>query len=239
MLIESRDMLTIRRAEQRGRANHGWLDSRHSFSFADYHDPRYMGFRALRVINEDRVAPGRGFGTHPHRDMEIISYVLDGGLAHRDSMGNGSVIHPGEVQRMSAGTGVRHSEHNASQEQPVHFLQIWIVPSQRGLAPSYEQRAFAEAERQDSLRLVVDPSGRDGALTINADARLYTTTLGVGAQVEHEVAAARHAWIQVARGVIEVDGERLAAGDGASVSDPGRLVLTGIESAEVLVFDLA
>ena len=232
-------MLTIRRAEQRGSANHGWLDTRHTFSFADYYDANHMGFRALRVINEDRVAPGRGFGTHGHRDMEIISYVLEGGLTHRDSMGNGSVIRPGEVQRMSAGTGVRHSEHNASQEQPVHFLQIWIVPSQRNLAPSYEQRAFAEAERAGALRLVVDPDGRDGALRINADARLYATSLDVGASVEHELSAGRHAWIQVARGVIEVDGQTLKAGDGAATSDAGRLVLSAIEPAEVLVFDLA
>ena len=232
-------MLTIRRAGQRGSANHGWLDTRHTFSFADYHDPQHMGFRALRVINEDRVAPGRGFGTHPHRDMEIISYVLEGALAHRDSLGNGSVIRPGEVQRMSAGTGVRHSEHNASQEELVHFLQIWIVPNQRGLPPSYEQRAFDPREREGSLRLVVDPDGREGALKINADARLYTTLLHAGAQVEHEVRAGRHAWIQVARGVIEVDGETLEAGDGASLSAAARLVLKAVEPAELLVFDLA
>jgi redox-sensitive bicupin YhaK (pirin superfamily) len=232
-------MLTIRRAGQRGSANHGWLDTRHTFSFADYHDPQHMGFRALRVINEDRVAPGRGFGTHPHRDMEIISYVLEGALAHRDSLGNGGVIRPGEVQRMSAGTGVRHSEHNASQEQPVHFLQIWIVPTARGLPPSYEQRAFDPHERDGALRLVVDPDGREGALKINADARLYTTSLRAGAQVEHEVKAGRHAWIQVARGVIEVAGETLEAGDGASLSEAGSLVLKAIEPAEVLVFDLA
>jgi redox-sensitive bicupin YhaK (pirin superfamily) len=232
-------MLTIRRADQRGHANHGWLDTRHTFSFAEYHDPKYMGFRSLRVINEDRVAPGRGFGTHPHRDMEIISYVLDGGLAHRDSMGNGSIIRAGDVQRMSAGTGVRHSEHNASQQEGVHFLQIWIVPDRRGLEPSYEQKVFAAAERQGSLRLVVDPEGREGALTINADTRLYTTLLGVGEQVEHEVAAGRHAWIQVARGVIEVDGQTLRAGDGAAISEAGKLTLQGVEPAEVLVFDLA
>jgi redox-sensitive bicupin YhaK (pirin superfamily) len=232
-------MLTIRRADQRGHADHGWLDTRHTFSFAEYHDPKHMGFRSLRVINEDRVAPGRGFGTHPHRDMEIISYVLDGGLAHRDSMGNGSIIHPGEVQRMSAGTGVRHSEHNASQQEGVHFLQIWIVPDRRGIEPSYEQKAFAAAERQGSLRLVVDPEGREGALTINADARLYTTSLGAGEQVQHQVAAGRHAWIQVARGMIQVDGEELRAGDGAAISEAGTLTLKGVESAEVLVFDLA
>jgi hypothetical protein len=232
-------MLTIRRAEQRGHADHGWLDSRHTFSFADYHDPKHMGFRALRVINEDRVAPGRGFGTHPHRDMEIISYVLEGGLAHQDSIGNGSVIHAGEVQRMSAGTGVRHSEHNASPSEPVHFLQIWIMPNQRGLPPSYEQKAFDAAEREGLLRLVADPEGRDGAVKINADARLYATLLSAGAQVEHDVPAGRHAWIQVARGVIEIEGETLKAGDGAAISDAGRVVLSAVEPAELLVFDLA
>lgn len=232
-------MLTIRRAEHRGHANHGWLDSHHSFSFADYHDPRHMGFRGLRVINEDRVAPGRGFGTHPHRDMEILSYVLEGELEHRDSMGNGSVIRPGEVQRMSAGTGVRHSEFNGSAEQPVHFLQIWILPSRAGFEPSYEQRAYPAAERQGRLRLVVDPEGRDGALRSNADARVYAGLLAVGEQVEHELAVGRHAWVQVARGQVEVAGERLGPGDGAATSDAGTLTLIGVEPAELLVFDLA
>jgi quercetin 2,3-dioxygenase len=232
-------MLTIRRAEQRGHANHGWLDSHHSFSFADYYDPAHMGFRGLRVINEDRVAPGRGFGAHPHRDMEIISYVLDGALEHRDSMGNGSIIRAGEIQRMSAGTGVRHSEFNASKHEPVHFLQIWIIPARRGLEPSYEQKLVPEAERAGTLRLVVDPEGRDGAVKINADARLYATLLDAGERVEHVVAAGRHAWIQVARGVIDVAGETLRAGDGAAVSELAELVLTAIEPAEVLVFDLA
>jgi redox-sensitive bicupin YhaK (pirin superfamily) len=232
-------MLTIRRAQHRGHANHGWLDSNHTFSFANYHDPNHMGFRGLRVINEDRVAPGRGFGTHPHRDMEIISYVLDGELEHRDSMGTGSLIRPGEVQRMSAGTGVQHSEYNGSKQEPVHFLQIWIVPDRRGLEPSYEQRSFTDADRAGKLRLVVEPEGRDGALRINADARLYSGLLGVGEQVEHVVATGRHAWIQVARGRIEIAGETLEAGDGAATSDAGTLTLTGIEPAEVLVFDLA
>jgi quercetin 2,3-dioxygenase len=232
-------MLTIRRAEQRGHANHGWLDSHHSFSFADYYDPAHMGFRGLRVINEDRVAPGRGFGAHPHRDMEIISYVLDGALEHRDSMGNGSIIRAGEIQRMSAGTGVRHSEFNASKHEPVHFLQIWIIPARRGLEPSYEQKLVPEAERAGTLRLVVDPEGRDGAVKINADARLYATLLDAGERVEHVVAAGRHAWIQVARGVIDVAGETLRAGEGAAVSGLAELVLTAIEPAEVLVFDLA
>ena len=235
-------MLTLRRADQRGHADHGWLDSHHSFSFANYYDPAHMGFRGLRVINEDRVTPGRGFGTHPHRDMEILSYVLDGALEHRDSMGHGSIIRPGEVQRMSAGTGVRHSEFNASPTEPVHFLQIWILPSRAGLPPSYEQRAYPSADRQGRLRLVVDPAGRDGALGIHADARVYAGLLADGEQVEHVVSAGRHAWVQVARGELELAGERLKAGDGAATSEPGILTLTGrggAEAAEVLVFDLA
>jgi redox-sensitive bicupin YhaK (pirin superfamily) len=232
-------MLTIRRAEQRGHANHGWLDSHHTFSFAEYHDPKHMGFRGLRVINEDRVAPGRGFGTHPHRDMEIISYVLDGGLEHRDSIGTGSVIRHGEVQHMSAGTGVRHSEFNTSKTEPVHFLQIWILPGQKNIEPSYEQRAFDLEQRRDGLRLVVDPEGREGALTIHADARLFAGTLAAGATLTHEVPRGRHAWIQVARGSIEVAGTELRAGDGASTSDAGPLTITASEDTELLVFDLA
>ncbi len=232
-------MLSIRRAHERGHANHGWLDSHHSFSFANYYDPKHMGFRGLRVINEDRVAPGRGFGTHPHRDMEIISYVLDGGLEHRDSIGNGSVIRPGEVQRMSAGTGVFHSEYNASKQAPVHFLQLWIVPERRGIAPSYEQRAFPEHERSGALRLVVDPDGRAGALRINADARLYSGLLAAGQRAEHRVEPGRHAWVQVARGRVELGGEVLEAGDGAATGEAGTLALSGVEDAEVLVFDLA
>jgi redox-sensitive bicupin YhaK (pirin superfamily) len=231
-------MLTIRRAEERGHANHGWLDSHHTFSFAEYHDPKHMGFRGLRVINEDRVAPGRGFGTHPHRDMEIISYVLDGGLEHRDSLGTGSVIRHGEVQRMSAGTGVRHSEFNTSKTEPVHFLQIWILPAQRNIEPSYEQRSF-DVERHNALRLVVDPEGRDGALKIHADARLFAGTLAPGDSITHEVPRSRHAWIQVARGSVEVAGTVLRAGDGASTSDAGPLTITASEDAELLVFDLA
>ena len=218
-------MLAIRRANDRGHANHGWLDTKHTFSFANYYDARHMGFRGLRVINEDRVAPGQGFGTHPHRDMEIISYVLDGALEHRDSMGNGSVIRPGEVQRMSAGTGIRHSEFNASRSEPVHFMQIWILPRAAGITPSYEQRAFSDDERSDRLRLVVDPEGRDGALAINADARLYASILALGQSVTHELAAGRHAWMQVARGRVEVGGQQLGAGDGASTSDAGTLTI--------------
>lgn len=231
-------MLTVRRAQDRGHANHGWLDTRHTFSFANYYDPQHMGFRGLRVINEDRVAPGRGFGTHPHRDMEIVSYVLDGGLEHRDSMGTGSVIRPGEVQRMSAGTGVFHSEFNSSKAEAVHFMQIWIEPSRKQIEPSYGQRAFTSAQRHNQLCLVVDPEGRDGALSINADASIYAALLDAGAAFSHELGDGRHAWIQVARGRVEVDGLTLSGGDGASTSDPGRLLIEGIEDAELLVFDL-
>jgi redox-sensitive bicupin YhaK (pirin superfamily) len=238
-LASTPGMLTIRRAQERGHANHGWLDSHHTFSFAEYHDPKHMGFRGLRVINEDRVAPGRGFGTHPHRDMEIISYVLDGGLEHRDSLGTGSVIRNGEVQRMSAGTGVRHSEFNTSKTEPVHFLQIWILPAEKNIEPSYEQRAFDVEQRRNQLRLVVDPQAHEGALKVNADARLFASLLDAGASVTHEVPRGRHAWVQVARGTVEVGGTVLRAGDGASTSDAGPLTIKASEDAELLVFDLA
>jgi len=233
-------MITIRRAEERGHADHGWLDTRHTFSFADYHDPAHMGFGDLRVINEDRVQPGAGFPTHGHRDMEIISYVLEGELAHRDSLGNGSTIRPGEVQRMSAGTGVRHSEMNASASQPVHFLQIWILPSQRGLAPGYEQRAFPSEERRGRLRLVASPDGRDGSVTVHQDARLSIALLADGERVRHELASGRRAWVHVARGELTVNGSRLRAGDGAAVEDEVALEIEGTSTpaAEVLVFDL-
>ncbi len=229
--------LTIRRASERGHADHGWLDSHHTFSFADYHDPRHMGFRALRVINDDRVAPGKGFGTHGHRDMEIISYVLDGELGHRDSMGNGSVIRPGEVQRMSAGTGVQHSEMNPSPTRPVHFLQIWILPDRPGHAPGYEQTAFPEAERRGRLRLVASPDGAAGSVTIHQDARMYAGLFDAGEHAVHEVAPGRHAWLHVARGAATVNGVELAAGDAVSTSTPGELAIRGV-GAEVLVFDL-
>ena len=232
-------MLNIRRAADRGHANHGWLDSNHSFSFANYYDPKHMGFRGLRVINEDRVSPGRGFGTHPHRDMEIISYVLDGALEHEDSMGNGSVIRPGDVQRMSAGTGVYHSEYNASKSDPVHFMQIWIMPERGGIEPSYEQKAFAPEERRNTLRLVVDPQGERGAVSINADMRLYAGVLEPEQTVIHEVPRGRHAWVQIVRGSVKLNGELLGAGDGASTSEAGSLTLEGVEPSEVLVFDLA
>jgi redox-sensitive bicupin YhaK (pirin superfamily) len=229
----------IRRAAERALAEHGWLRSFHTFSFADYYDSEQMGFRTLRVINEDRVQPGRGFGTHAHRDMEIISYVLEGALEHRDSMGTGSIIRPGDVQRMSAGTGVTHSEFNASQTELVHFLQIWILPERHGITPSYEQKTFAPAELRGRLRLVASPDGRDGSVTIHQDAALYATTLGPGQRVRHEARPGRYMWIQVARGALDIDGTRFDAGDGLSADSPGSFELAGVDSAEVLVFDLA
>lgn len=230
-------MITPRRAAERGHADHGWLDTRHTFSFADYHDPRHMGFRALRVINEDRVQPGQGFPTHGHRDMEIVSYVLAGALEHRDSLGTGSVIRPGEVQRMSAGTGVLHSEFNASLTELVHFLQIWILPERRGLPPGYEQKAFGEA-RRGRLCLVASPDGRDGSLTVHQDVCLYAGVLDPGASVTHPLAPGRHGWVQVARGALTVGTHRLLAGDGASISDETALPLRAEEASEVLLFDL-
>jgi redox-sensitive bicupin YhaK (pirin superfamily) len=232
-------MLTVRRAADRGHAAHGWLDSRHTFSFADYHDPRHMGFRALRVINDDRVAPGQGFGTHPHRDMEIISYVLEGALEHRDSLGTGSVIRPGDVQRMSAGTGVTHSEANASQSEPVHFLQIWIVPEARGIAPGYEQKHFAPAERRGKLRVVASPDGRDGSVSIHSDVVLYAGLFDAGERAELPLRTDRMAWAQVAAGEVRINGKAFAAGDGVALSDEARLEVEGVAGGELLVFDLA
>jgi redox-sensitive bicupin YhaK (pirin superfamily) len=230
----------IRRpAAERGHFDHGWLDTWHTFSFAGYMDPRFMGFRNLRVINEDFVAAGAGFPTHPHRDMEIVTYVVSGAVAHRDSMGNGSTIRPGEIQRMTAGTGITHSEFNPLKDEPLHLLQIWMLPPRTGLTPSYEQLAFEEADRADRLRLLASPEGSSGGVKLNADVRLYTATLSPGAEVSVDLARGRHAWIQVVRGVVESAGERLAAGDGAALVEPGRVALTGVEAAEVLVFDLA
>jgi len=231
--------LTVRRANERGRADHGWLLSYHTFSFADYYDPAHMGFRALRVINEDRVQAGQGFGAHSHRDMEIISYVLEGALQHKDSMGTSSIIRPGEVQRMSAGTGVTHSEFNASKSELVHFLQIWILPARPGGKPGYEQKAFSEAERKGKLRVVASPDGRDGSVTINQDVALYAGLLAAGETVRQPIAAGRHAWVHVARGQIEIGGEQLEAGDAVAVSDARGLELTGRGPSEVLLFDLA
>src|SRR5690349_7357903 len=232
-------MLTLRPAAERGHENHGWLDSWHSFSFADYYDPTHMGFRALRVINEDRVAPGHGFGAHGHREMEIVSYVLDGALRHDDSTGTGSVIRPGDVQRMSAGTGVRHSERNLSSDETVHFLQIWLLPALRGIAPSYEQKHFSGAEKRGRLRLVASPDGRDGSVTIHTDARLHAGLFEAGESAELPLEATRPAWVQVARGSARVNGVELGAGDGAALSGEASLLIEGIAGAELLVFDLA
>jgi quercetin 2,3-dioxygenase len=232
-------MIKVRPASERGHAEHGWLNSYHTFSFADYYDPQHMGFRALRVINEDRVEPARGFGKHPHRDMEIISYVLAGSLEHRDSLGTGSVIRPGDVQRMSAGTGVTHSEFNGSPTEPVHFLQIWLLPERQGIAPSYEQKTFTPEARRGRLLLVASPDGREESLEIHTDARLYAGLLGPGDEVELPLAEGRHGWVQVARGQVQLNGKDLSSGDGAALSDEAAVRLTASAASEVLVFDLA
>jgi redox-sensitive bicupin YhaK (pirin superfamily) len=232
-------VIQYRPAGERGRTRLGWLDSRHTFSFGDYWDRRHMGYRSLRVVNDDRVAPGAGFGTHPHRDMEIFTYVLDGELEHRDSLGTGSVIRPGEVQRMSAGTGILHSEYNPSRDRPVHFLQIWIEPSDRGLRPEYEQKAFPEAERRGRLRLVASPDGRDGSVTVHQDADVYAAVLGPGDRVGHPLRPGRGAWVHVARGAAVLNDRPLGTGDGAAVEGEAALELSGAEEgAEVLLFDL-
>ncbi len=233
-------MIRLRKANERGHANHGWLDSFHTFSFASYYDEAHMGFRGLRVINEDRVAPGQGFGTHAHHNMEIISYVLEGGLEHRDSMGTGATIRPGDVQRMSAGTGVSHSEFNASEEEAVHFLQIWINPARNGIAPGYEQKTFTESEKRGSLRLVASPAGEQGSVTVNADAKLFAGLFKEGERATHVLSTGRHAWVHVARGNIRINGHDLVAGDAAAITDePVRIEGTSRDAAEVLVFDLA
>jgi quercetin 2,3-dioxygenase len=231
-------MLTLRKAEERGHANHGWLDTYHSFSFADYYDPEHMGYGPLRVINDDRVHPGRGFGTHPHRDMEIITYILDGELAHKDSMGNGSVIRRGDVQRMSAGTGVLHSEFNASATTPVHLLQIWIEPERRGVAPGYEQKHYTDAEKRGRLLPIVSGDGADGSVTIHQDARVYAGIVGSGEAVRHALAADRKAYVHVATGAATVNGQRLNAGDAVKVAGERQIDVSGDPEAEVLVFDL-
>jgi quercetin 2,3-dioxygenase len=231
-------MIEIRRAQERGHANHGWLDSFHSFSFASYHDPAHMGFGPLRVINEDRVAGGQGFGTHSHRDMEIISYVLEGGLAHKDSMGNGSTIRPGDVQRMSAGTGVAHSEFNASRSETVHFLQIWIEPNVRGVRPSYEEKRFDEASKRGRLRLIASPDGREGSVTLHQDASVYAALLDGEEAVEHTPAAGRRTYVHVVRGDIVVNGEPLGHGDALKISGERAVRLERGRGAEVLLFDL-
>ena len=232
-------MITRRPSQDRGHANHGWLDSYHTFSFADYYDPKHMGFRHLRVINEDRVQPEGGFGIHSHHDMEIITYVLEGSLEHRDSMGNQSIIVPGDVQRMSAGIGVTHSEYNPSHTEPVHLLQIWILPEKKGLPPSYQQRAFQTEEKRGALRLIGSRGGRDGSIAVHQDVDLFTTLLEPGERVAHRLQTHRHAWLQVVGGAVALNGTLLFAGDGAAVSDEDRLEITASKSSEVLLFDLA
>jgi hypothetical protein len=233
------EMIEVRKSAERGLADHGWLRSFHTFSFADYYDPRHMGFGALRVINEDRVQPGMGFGTHGHRDMEIVSYVLEGALEHKDSMGNGSVIRPGDVQRMSAGTGVRHSEFNASRSELVHFLQIWIEPGVRGIAPSYEEKHFDAASKRGRLRLVASPDGREGSVTIHQDAALYAALVDGDERVVHALAPGRKAYVHVARGAVTVNGQPLEAGDALKAAGIAEVVVENGRDAEILLFDLA
>jgi quercetin 2,3-dioxygenase len=235
-------MIQVRRANERGHANHGWLDTHYTFSFSDYHDPRFMGFRSLRVINEDRVAPGHGFPMHSHRDMEIVTYVLEGALEHKDSMGSGSVLRPGEVQKMSAGTGIRHSEFNPSSTEPVHLYQIWILPEREGIIPMYDQKTVPVTEKQGKLRLLASPRGGngDGSVKLYQDAEIFAAQLNSGNTVERELGTNRYAWVQVARGTVEVNGRELKAGDGAALSKENKVTIAGKgASSEVLLFDLA
>jgi redox-sensitive bicupin YhaK (pirin superfamily) len=232
-------MLTLRKSQDRGYADHGWLKSHHSFSFADYYDPAHMGFGNLRVINEDRIAPGTGFGTHSHRDMEIVSYVLDGAIGHKDSIGNGASIVPGEVQRMSAGTGIAHSEYNHAADKTTHFLQIWLLPDRQGIAPSYEQKVFADAEKRGRLRLVASPDGRDGSVTIHADASMYAGLFSNDERAELALDPKRLAYVHLVRGELHANGQALQAGDAARLDGESRLVLDHGRNAEVIVFDLA
>ena len=232
-------MIRIRKSDQRGHANHGWLDSRFSFSFAEYYDSEFVEFRTLRVMNDDHIAGGGGFPAHPHRDMEIVTYVLDGALAHKDSMGNGSTIRPGDVQYMSAGTGVAHSEFNASDKEPVHMYQIWMFPDKNGYKPTYDQKHFDAAEKRGKLRVVVSPDGRDGSVKIRQDNELYATVLAPGETVKHALKPERHAYVQVARGSVTLNGNPLETGDGAAISAEKAVELVGVKDAEVLLFDLA
>jgi redox-sensitive bicupin YhaK (pirin superfamily) len=232
-------MITLRRSHERGHFDHGWLDTFHTFSFGDYYDPAHTQFRALRVMNEDRVAPGQGFGMHGHRDMEIVTYVLEGALEHRDSLGNGSVLKPGELQRMTAGTGIRHSEFNPSSSAPVHLYQIWLLPMRAGLTPSYEQKSFPLESVPNRWRLVASPDAAEGSLAIHQDARLYLAALDAGRSLAYQQSPGRHAWVQVLRGAVGLEGARLEAGDGAAVSDQPSLNLSAEQSAEVMLFDLA
>lgn len=231
-------MIQVRKAEDRGHFNHGWLDTYHTFSFGDYHDSEQMGFRSLRVMNEDRVAAGKGFGTHPHRDMEIVTYVLEGALEHKDSMGNGEVLRPGEFQRMSAGTGITHSEFNPSETEPVHLYQIWLLPQRKGIEPSYEQKQFADDEMTNRLRLVASPDASDGSLMIHQDARIYLAKVTTDQPIVHELLPGRHAWLQVLRGNLSLNGEELKTSDGAAISEEHSLDFVANESAEIMLFDL-
>jgi redox-sensitive bicupin YhaK (pirin superfamily) len=232
-------MITVRRSNERGGGDYGWLKTRHSFSFSDYWDEKWMGFRSLRVINEDFVAPSAGFPTHPHRDMEIITYILSGELEHKDSLGTGSVIRPGDGQRMTAGRGIRHSEHNPSATETAHLLQIWITPEKPGLEPSYEQKSFPAEEKRGKLRLIASSNGADGSVKINQDAKLFVTLLSPGEETIHNLNSNRHAWLQVAKGEVELNGKKLTQGDGAAVSEETKLTIKGTKGAEVLLFDLA
>ena len=231
-------MLNIRKANDRGHVNMGWLDTHHTFSFANYYDPKYMGFADLRVINDDIIAPGRGFGTHPHKDMEIITYVLEGALEHKDSMGNGSVMRPGDVQRMSAGTGVAHSEFNHSQDEPVHLLQIWLLPDRKGHTPGYEQKHFSDDEKRGRLRLIASHNGDEGSVSLNQDVRVYATLLDGDESLTYDLPNGRVAWVHIARGAVELNGEKLEAGDGASIEDAQQLEFSNADRAELLLFDM-
>ena len=232
-------MITLRRANERGGGDYGWLNTRHTFSFSDYWDPRWMGFRSLRVMNEDYVAAASGFPTHPHSDMEIITYVLEGKLEHKDSLGTGSVILPGDGQRMTAGRGIRHSEYNPSKDEQVHLYQIWILPENKSLGPSYEQKSFPSGEKQGKLRLIASPDAKDGSVKIHQDARLYVSLLRPGEEVEHRFGKNRHGWLQVAKGSVELNGKRLEQGDGAALSDEPEIAIQGATESEVLLFDLS
>jgi redox-sensitive bicupin YhaK (pirin superfamily) len=232
-------MINIRHSEERGGGNHGWLKTHHTFSFDQFYDPRWMGFRSLRVINEDWVAGGQGFPAHPHRDMEIITYILEGGIEHKDSLGTSSIIRPGDGQRMSAGRGIRHSEMNPSPTDAAHLLQIWITPDKSGHEPSYEQKTFPEEEKRGKLRLIASPDGKEGSVTIHQDAKLYVSLLSPGQEVKHELSKGRHAWLQIAKGSVELNGQKLVQGDGAAISEEKALSIKGTEDSEVLLFDLA
>jgi redox-sensitive bicupin YhaK (pirin superfamily) len=232
-------MLTLRKAKERGHANHGWLDTYHSFSFAHYYDPQHMGFQTLRVINEDKIQPGMGFGTHSHRDMEIITYVISGALAHKDSIGTSSVIHAGEVQIMSAGTGISHSEFNATQTDWVHLLQIWIIPDKRGIMPRYDQKLFTTEDKQGKLKLIVSPDGREDSILIHQDVDLYATILKAGEKVEHFLKPQRHAWIQIVKGSALINSSPVTAGDGMTISEDKQIVIKSQDDTELLLFDLA